>query len=167
MRGLLAPLIKLVAFLVVTAVATYVLAATISNQSYGSAKTYKADFTDAAGLNIGDDIRIAGVRVGTVRNIQLKRGKHGQDSHAMVTFSVEKSQAFGASGTLPATVNAYLRYRNLVGQRYVALTNQAGATSTSSRVHRRPRCCRPTRRCRRARPTPLSTSPCCSPGSSR
>ena len=35
MRGLLAPLIKLIVFLVVTLMFTYVLAATISNQSFG------------------------------------------------------------------------------------------------------------------------------------
>ena len=36
MRGLLSPLIKLIAFLVVTSFATYVLAATIANTSYGA-----------------------------------------------------------------------------------------------------------------------------------
>ena len=39
MRGLLAPLIKLIAFLIVTAMATYVLAATIANTSSGSTTT--------------------------------------------------------------------------------------------------------------------------------
>ena len=55
MRGLLAPLIKLIVFLVVTSAATYVLAATIANTSFGSTQNYKADFTDAQGLNVGDD----------------------------------------------------------------------------------------------------------------
>ena len=40
MRGLLAPLVKLVAFLMVTAMATYVLAATITNAGYGKAVSY-------------------------------------------------------------------------------------------------------------------------------
>ena len=68
MRGLLAPLIKLVAFLVITVLVTYVLAATISNQSFGSVHSYKANFSDVTGLNEGDDVRIAGVRVGTIRS---------------------------------------------------------------------------------------------------
>ena len=73
MRGIVAPLIKLVSFLVVTSFATYVLAATISNTSFGDTRTYKADFTDVTGLNLGDDVRIAGVRVGTVSDIKIVR----------------------------------------------------------------------------------------------
>jgi phospholipid/cholesterol/gamma-HCH transport system substrate-binding protein len=121
-RGLLAPLIKLVVFLVVTALATYVLAATISNSSYGAAKTYKAAFTDVSGLEIGDDVRIAGVRVGTIQGIALKKNKPGQHSTALVTFTVQKSRP------LPSTITAHLRYRNLVGQRYLDIEQGAGNT---------------------------------------
>ncbi|WP_375484252.1 MCE family protein [uncultured Jatrophihabitans sp.] len=134
MRGLLSPLIKLVAFLVVTAVATYVLAATISNTSYGSAKTYHAEFTDVSGLELGDDVRIAGVRVGTVDNIALERGKHGKDSFAEVAFTVQESSAFGPSKTLPANVQAYLRYRNLVGQRYLDIEQGPPTTKTLTKT---------------------------------
>jgi phospholipid/cholesterol/gamma-HCH transport system substrate-binding protein len=126
MRGLLAPLIKLIVFLVVTALATYVLAATISNSSYGAARTYKADFTDVSGLEIGDDVRIAGVRVGTVEEIALQRHHNGQKSTAQVTFTVQKSRP------LPVTVTARLRYRNLVGQRYVDIEQGAGSTKMLS-----------------------------------
>ena len=94
MRGVVSPLIKLVVFLVVTALATYVLAATISNSSYGAAKSYRAEFTDVSGLEIGDDVRIAGVRVGTVEDIALKRNHHGQKSTAIITFTVQKSRPF-------------------------------------------------------------------------
>src|ERR1700712_3316601 len=112
MRGLLSPLIKLIAFLVVTSFATYVLAATIANTSYGDTRTYQADFTDASGLNIGDD-----VRVGTVSSINIV--KHNT---AEVTFSVEKDRP------LPDSVHINLRYRNLVGQRYLDVEQGAGST---------------------------------------
>lgn len=115
MRGLLSPLIKLTVFLVVTALATYVLAATIANSSYGATKSYKADFTDASGLQVGDDVRIAGVRVGTVGSIKIV-----DHNIAQVTFSVAKSRP------LPKSVFAKLRYRNLVGQRYIAIEQGAG-----------------------------------------
>ncbi|MGH8860780.1 MAG: MCE family protein [Jatrophihabitantaceae bacterium] len=115
MRGLLAPLIKLVVFLVVTSLATYVLASTIANASFGETRNYKADFTDAAGLNVGDDVRIAGVRVGTVSDIKIV--KH---DIAEITFSVEKSQP------LPSSSQIKLRYRNLVGQRYIDIGQGAG-----------------------------------------
>ena len=71
MRGLLSPLLKLITFLVVTSFATYVLAATIANTSYGKTTTYKADFQDVNGLQLGDDVRIAGVRVGSITNIKI------------------------------------------------------------------------------------------------
>jgi phospholipid/cholesterol/gamma-HCH transport system substrate-binding protein len=115
MRGLLSPLIKLVVFLIVTSFATYVLAATIANTSYGDTSTYRADFTDAAGLNIGDDVRVAGVRVGTVSAISIV--KHDT---AEVTFSVAKARP------LPDSVHINLRYRNLIGQRYLDIEQGAG-----------------------------------------
>jgi len=116
-RGLLSPLIKLVVFLIITSVATYILAATISNESFGSTNSYHAMFTDASGLEIGDDVRIAGVRVGTVSNIQI----YHHDT-AEVTFSVQKSRP------LPKSVHINLRYRNLVGQRYLDVEQGTGST---------------------------------------
>jgi phospholipid/cholesterol/gamma-HCH transport system substrate-binding protein len=137
MRGLLAPLIKLVVFLLVTTAATYVLAATIANSSFGSTNTYKADFTDAAGLNVGDDVRVAGVRVGTVDDIKVVDEKESRKRVAQVTFTVDKSRP------LPKSVDITLRYRNLVGQRYIDIaqgtgdtgTLPAGATVLSSQTH--------------------------------
>jgi phospholipid/cholesterol/gamma-HCH transport system substrate-binding protein len=120
-RGLLAPLIKLIVFLVVTAFATYVLGATIANTSYGSTYTYKALFKDASGLQVSDDVRIAGVRVGSVTSIKVYRHKNQQDSSlAQVSFTVEKSRP------LPTSVEVLLRYRNLVGQRYLDINDDNG-----------------------------------------
>lgn len=115
MRGLLSPLIKLIVFLVVTTFATYVLATTISNSNYGSTNTYKADFTDVSGLQQGDDVRIAGVRVGTISDISLVN-----HNTARVTFTVQKDRP------LPTSVLAKLRYRNLVGQRYLDIEQGPG-----------------------------------------
>lgn len=120
MRGLLAPLIKLIVFLIVTTLATYVLATTISNASYGNTNSYKADFTDASGLQVGDDVRIAGVRVGTVSDISIVH-----HDTARVTFTVDKSRP------LPTSTLAYLRYRNLVGQRYVDIEQGPGDSNAT------------------------------------
>jgi len=124
MRGLVSPLIKLLVFLVITAFATYVLGATIANSSYGSTHTYHADFTDVTGLNLNDDVRIAGVRVGSVTGMQLERpGKGHATSYTKVTFTVSSSRS------LPTSAEARLRYRNLVGQRYLDIEQGAGAAS--------------------------------------
>jgi phospholipid/cholesterol/gamma-HCH transport system substrate-binding protein len=118
-RNWVSPFIKLVIFLVITSFATYVLGATISNSAYGSTSTYHANFSDVTGLQIGDDVRIAGVRVGTVGNIQIKQNAQ-HVGYGYVTFSVEKASA------LPKLSEVFLRYRNLIGQRYLDVEQGAG-----------------------------------------
>ena len=119
-RGLLAPLIKLVAFALVTMMASYVLISTITNAGYGEQVAYRAEFSDVAGLVEGDEVRIAGVRVGQVTGIGLAEGATDRPL-AEVELEVD------ADIPLPATVEATIRYRNLVGQRYVALAEGEGA----------------------------------------
>jgi phospholipid/cholesterol/gamma-HCH transport system substrate-binding protein len=112
-------LIKLIVFIVVTVLATGVLAATIGNFRFGGSTTYKALFSDATGLMKGDDVRIAGVRVGEIDGISVTRRR--DRSLALVSFSVQSDRPLAGS-TL-----AQIRYRNLVGQRYVALSEGAGS----------------------------------------
>jgi phospholipid/cholesterol/gamma-HCH transport system substrate-binding protein len=108
-------LVKLLIFLVVTTLATGLLVITIGNISFEGTKEYKAQFSDATGVVKGDDIRIAGVKVGTVKDVEVV------DQHdAMVTFTVEKSTQ------LNTATHAAIRYRNLVGQRYISLSQEAG-----------------------------------------
>ena len=124
MRNFVAPLVKLIIFLLVTAMATIILAGVISNSSYGDTNTYKALFTDASGIQEGDDVRIAGVRVGTVDSIGLV--KSGDGRVAQVTFTVVKARP------LPKSVQATIRYRNLVGQRYLEISQGGPGDSTST-----------------------------------
>jgi phospholipid/cholesterol/gamma-HCH transport system substrate-binding protein len=112
-------LVKLVAFIVVTVLATGLLAATIGNLRFGGTTSYDALFTDATGLLKGDDVRIAGVRVGEVDGVAVAR--HGDRSVARVTFNVDSDRPVAVS------TRAQIRYRNLVGQRYVALSEGAGS----------------------------------------
>ncbi|MGK5553512.1 MCE family protein [Actinomadura kijaniata] len=112
--------IKLLVFVVLTSLATGVLAMTIANMRFTDARRYKAMFTDVAGLLEKDDVRVAGVRVGQVEKIELAKDHH----HARVTFSVNKEGVFQAG--LPASTQIQVRYRNLMGQRYLALTQGPG-----------------------------------------
>ncbi|CAM3530069.1 MCE family protein [Nocardioides zeicaulis] len=110
-------LVKLLVFVVVTSMATAVLVVTIGNLGFGSSREYRAEFTDATGVTKGDDVRVAGVRVGTVDDVEIV-----DRTHALVTFSVdERTDVNGGT-------NAAIRYRNLVGQRYLSLTQEVGAT---------------------------------------
>ena len=108
--------VKLTIFMVVTSLATGLLVITIGNITFGASTEYKAVFSDATGLNTGDDIRISGVRVGSVKSIEIY-----QRNYAMVTFSVD------SDSELNQATNATIRYRNLVGQRYIALTQGSGS----------------------------------------
>ena len=103
-------LIKSIVFTVVTVLATITLAGVIRNSAAGPARTYHALFSDATSLNKGDDVRMAGVKVGTVTSISLK-----DNEVADVSFTVAKDAPMTRGTT------AELRFRNLVGQRYVDL----------------------------------------------
>jgi phospholipid/cholesterol/gamma-HCH transport system substrate-binding protein len=113
-------LLKLIAFVIVTLLAFGVLAGTIANVQLGDKVHYSAIFTDAAGLQKGDDVRIAGVRVGKVTSIGVV--SEAGRAEAKVGLEVLRSSAL-TEGT-----NAVIRYRNLIGQRFVALTQGTGAS---------------------------------------
>jgi phospholipid/cholesterol/gamma-HCH transport system substrate-binding protein len=110
MRSIAGPSLKLAIFATVTVLLTGVLAATIANTGFGAASTYSAVFTDASGLAEGDDVRIRGVKVGRVASLEVL-----DDSLASVDLEVETDRR------LPAAVTATIKYRNIIGQRYVAL----------------------------------------------
>jgi phospholipid/cholesterol/gamma-HCH transport system substrate-binding protein len=114
-RASTAPLIKFSVFAVVTILATALLAATIVNIDFTPTVTYSAVFSDVTGLETGDDVRVAGVRVGQVQDIRIK-----DRTLAEVTFDVTRDRP------LLTSTGAVIHYRNLVGQRYVALTEGAG-----------------------------------------
>jgi phospholipid/cholesterol/gamma-HCH transport system substrate-binding protein len=110
--------IKLIIFAVVTIIATAVLGVVVSNRTFGSTQTYKANFTDATGLISGSDVRMAGVRVGTVKSI--KSESEGGTNFAQVSFDVNTDVP------MTATTEVKIQYLNLVGQRYVNLVSTPG-----------------------------------------
>ena len=113
-------LVKLTIFLVITGMATVLLGLLLSNGNFGKRYEYKATFTDVTGVTKGDDVRIAGVAVGSVKKIEI----YNRD-RAIVTFGLD------ADTPLTENTNVQIRFRNLVGQRYFALTQGSdGAKST-------------------------------------
>ena len=112
-------LVKFLVFVVVTLVATGGLAATIANLQFGDKATYRAVFKDVTGLATGQEVRIAGVRVGEVQDIKVAADR----VHADVTFNVLKTSVL-TEGT-----RATIKYRNLVGERYIALTQEVGGAA--------------------------------------
>ena len=111
-----AALIKLIIFMIVTSILTLFLAATIGNITLGGKKSYSALFSDVTGLLQGNDVRIAGVKVGQVDAIELSDRKL-----AKVSFSMDEENDLAQSAIIR------LRYRNLVGERYLAITEGPGS----------------------------------------
>jgi len=122
MRSVLGSSVKLAIFTVVTVLFTGVLAATIANTGFGRGSGYTAIFTDASGLQQGDDVRMRGVKIGQVTSLRIQ-----DNQYAAVDFQAESSRV------LPASVTATIKYRNLIGQRYISLdagAPAAGQTGT-------------------------------------
>jgi len=82
---------------------------------FAAGHTYHAIFTDASRLKAGNDVRIAGVPVGTVRGVRLK-----DDNTVDVTFDVNRRYQ------LYTSTRAVIRYENLVGDRYLEITSGPG-----------------------------------------
>ncbi len=113
--------IKLLAFVAVCAVFTAYLAFTIGNirpsHLWFLHKDYSlsANFDDVTGLNVGDSVKVAGVIVGKVASIKVVDGPNNGTGRARVDFSVHKTLR------LPSNTEASIRWRNLLGQRYLYL----------------------------------------------
>ncbi|WP_235737991.1 MCE family protein [Nocardioides alcanivorans] len=124
----ISPLVGLTAkslvFTIVTVLATAALGATILNSKGDANREFTAIFTDATSLNKGDDVRMSGVRVGTVSGVEVRN-----DSEAEVTFTVSDDVPM-EQGT-----SVELRFRNLVGQRYVSLEPPAQAAPALEEGH--------------------------------
>lgn len=97
-------------FLVTSVVLTWTIVNTLRRGVSGSTSTYSAVFTDVSGLRSGDDVRVAGVRVGRVDSIEL------DGNLARVHFQVDRDH------TLSGDTRAAVTYQNIIGQRYLGLS---------------------------------------------
>ena len=84
--------------------------------SWASAIQYHAAFAEAGGLGTGNEVKIAGVKVGTVSGISLQRG------HAQVTFTVDSRVSLGSKTT------AHIRTGTLLGERMLILESDGATT---------------------------------------
>jgi len=101
----------IIGLLSLATIALLVLAAFRADQLplIGGGDTYYAAFSEAGGLQSGDEVRIAGVRVGSVKDITL------DGDHVQVEFLIDTGVEFG-----PSTA-ASIRVKTLLGQMFLAL----------------------------------------------
>jgi phospholipid/cholesterol/gamma-HCH transport system substrate-binding protein len=116
MTALWKTILKVGVFGIVMLLLTGVLFAIFGQYRSGSDNTYSAVFTDASSLKSGDSVRVAGVRVGTVKNVALR-----PDNKVIVGFDADRNIVL-TSGT-----KAAVRYLNLVGDRYLELIDSPGS----------------------------------------
>lgn len=102
-------LIKFTVFAIASGLLGLILVNTMLNGLSGDTTAYKAEFADVSGLTVGDDVKVAGVRVGRVQDIKI----HG--TGVEVAFDLTKKQPILDSTRL------VMRYQNLLGQRYLAM----------------------------------------------
>ncbi|MGW0288403.1 MCE family protein [Streptomyces tuirus] len=75
----------------------------------GGGETYSAAFSEAGGLKPGDEVRIAGVKVGKVEEVDLA------GDHVEVTFKVKGDPEVGSQ------TGASIRVKTILGAKYLAL----------------------------------------------
>ncbi len=110
-KGVKAIAVKFAIFGLISILLFVALYNTMTNNVAGKQHTLQADFTNVSGLREGDDVRISGVKVGRVETVEVK------DNHlAQVTFTVQAAQQ------ITDTTRVTMRYQNLLGQKYLALT---------------------------------------------
>ncbi len=81
----------------------------------GDGTTYSAEFTEAAGVFAGNDVRIAGVEVGRVSDVKLRGDR------VLISFRVK-------GAWLGDTTGAAIRLKTVLGQKYLALDPQGDGT---------------------------------------
>jgi phospholipid/cholesterol/gamma-HCH transport system substrate-binding protein len=86
----------------------------------GGGTTYRADFTEAAGLKPGDEVRIAGVKVGSVKDIQLA------DDHVVATFRIKDAWVGDRS-------RVDIKIKTVLGAKYLSI-DPAGDTEQSPKA---------------------------------
>lgn len=110
--------VKVAIFALATTLVTAMLAAVISGGSIGATHSYAALFTDATLVDGGETVRVAGVPVGTVTGAEIV--DDGDGRLARVSFDLNRDVPLYRDAQLQ------LRYENLVGRRYLAITEQPG-----------------------------------------
>lgn len=85
----------------------------------GGGTTYTAEFTESAGLRPGNEVRLAGVKVGAVRSVELARNK------VVVDFRV-KDVSLGDRSTVSIEI------KTLLGDKYLAISSAGSRPQTAN-----------------------------------
>lgn len=90
--------------------------------SWATAIRHQALFAEAGGLTAGNDVRMSGMKIGSVSDVSLQGGK------VLVTFAVDGKVRLGSDST------AHIRTGTLLGQRVLTVESAGKGTLHSSDV---------------------------------
>jgi phospholipid/cholesterol/gamma-HCH transport system substrate-binding protein len=102
--------VRLTVFVTVGLLILVLLYLTLGETRLGPTKDYRVVMTDVSGLEPGDVVRVAGVRVGQVDGLSV-----GDGNQVEVSFHVDEDQV------LTDATEVLVRYENLLGDRYLEL----------------------------------------------
>ncbi|HEU4360250.1 MAG TPA: MCE family protein [Mycobacterium sp.] len=117
MSGARMTVVKFATFVVVMAMLSIFLFFVFAQYRTGATNRYSAVFSDVSRLKPGQTVRVAGIRVGTVRDVSLR-----PDKAVVVKFDADRNVV------LTTGSRAAVRYLNLVGDRYLELIDGPGST---------------------------------------
>lgn len=93
---------------------------TLSPPVSGRTASYTVEFPNVTSLKAGDDVTLAGVRVGKVTGTGWERQDDGT-VHAVVTFDFERDVELSQNAT------AQVKFKDMLGVRYMGITDPGGA----------------------------------------
>src|SRR6478672_3671870 len=77
--------------------------------AYATSRQYQAKFAEAGGITVGNDVTLAGIKVGAVTDISLDNGD------ALVAFTINSKYPLGSETT------AHIKTGTLLGERVLTL----------------------------------------------
>lgn len=116
-QGLRGATWRLAVFVAICLFGMFAVFAIFGGVRFGKGLTYNAVFSNVAGLESGQFVRIAGVEVGQVKDIRIQ-----PDTTVRVQFTVDDSVVLTEGN------RAVIKYDDLIGGRHLALEQGAGGT---------------------------------------
>ncbi|GGC77364.1 MCE family protein [Hoyosella rhizosphaerae] len=113
-------LVGLAAFVIAVLFTSVSVWQTLSPPVGSRTATYEAEFPDVTSLKKGDDVTLAGVRVGKVSGTGWERQDDGT-VRAIVSFKIERDL------TLSENARAEVKFADMLGVRYMGLIDPGGA----------------------------------------
>jgi len=77
----------------------------------GSTYTLKAEFSNIAGVKEGADVQVAGVKIGTVKELALSK-----DAYAVVTMQIDRSVE------VPVDSIASVKSKGIIGDKFIQIS---------------------------------------------